>query len=773
MSRTPLAIACALAGILATQEKAAGAAGAAGAAQAAAGRDTAWRAVHGRIVSDGFGEPIPYAWVEVFAGERARGTIADPEGRYLLADVPAGQLWVRAYALGHAPLELWVHVPESGELSLDLSLRPLPIGLPALSIVSRPRPPASPPSFAARGSPADPELRALEGTPGAAELGIATAPAGGPGREPPDASSILYVRGAASDLKLVLLDGAPVYAPFHLGGLLAAAHPGALDSARLYVGGAPARYDGGLSYILDLTTRSGRRDRPHTAGALDGLGARARVEGPLGPGAFLAGARVLHGWGAEGWSAGRLPYGYAEGLARVDLDLGRAARLAATAFANRESVRLDGAGLLGTAYWGNAAGSVRFHGRLGTTDAALTAALAEFSTELPMGSDSVRVGTGRSRRLRLAADLDARAGTAFVGYGASLERQRLTLRSYGTAATDTAAFAHRIQADAWSAYGDVAWPALADLEVRAGLRASGFPATGDLRLAPRVSAAWRASEHSTISVAAGRYHQYVRTAETILSGNLEAGWSLVEPERLESSDSTTGPRAESAGSAYPLAVAGATHWVVRLDHEPRDELRLGLEGFYKTFDVGAEAPGLRAAGADLWFDWQGGPWALWAGYSLAWVWTAEAPTDSTGYAATRFSGRQLLSAGLRAPLPAGARLDLHLATSAGLPFFAVPIARGDAATGSEFEQTADRSADGPALAGAPDGSYLRLDAEVSRTWEARVFGTSGRIRPYVRVLNALDRRDALFYQFDAGRDLRARSLGAVPLLPIAGIEWSL
>ena len=767
MKRARLVSTCAVAVALATPQGTW-----ASSVQSAATRDTARRAVHGRVVTDGLGAPVPYAWVEILSDPTARGTVADPEGHYRLAGVPAGEMRVRAQALGHAPLELWVRVPESGDLSLDLSLRPLPIGLPALSIVSQPMPPESSRGLAARGSSADPELRALEATPGAAELGIAAAQTGRRGQPPPDASSILFVRGAASDLKLVLLDGAPVYAPFHLGGLLPAAHPGALDSARLYVGGAPARYDGGLSYILDLTMRSGRRDRPHAAGALDGLGARARVEAPLGPGAVLAGARVLHGWGAEGWTPDPLPYGYGEGHARLDLDFGAETHLAATAFANRESVRLDGAGVTGTADWGNVAGSVRLRARLGATHADLTAALSEFSTELPMGNDPVRVGVGRSRRLRLAAHLERKAGTTLVGYGAALERHDLALRTFGTALTDTATFAHRVDADVWSAYGDVTWPGLADLELRAGLRASGFPATDDLRLAPRVSAAWTASEHSTVSVAAGRYHQYVRTAETILSGDLEAGWQLVGPERTQASDSTANPLGTS-GSGPPLAVAAATHWVVRLDHAPREELRLGLEGFYKTYDVGVEASDLRAAGADLWFDWQDGPWAAWAGYSLAWVWSVRVPADTADPDATRFAGRQLLSAGLRAPLPAGARLDVHLATSAGLPYSAVPIGSTGTIAGDGVHESSDPRSDAPELAGAPDGSYLRLDAEVSRVWEARLFGAPGRFRPYVRLLNALDRRDALFYQFDAGRDLHPRSLGAVPLLPIAGIEWSL
>src|SRR5690606_20935748 len=113
--------------------------------------------------------------------------------------------------------------------------------------------------------------RALQSSPGLAELGLAEAMAGLPGQEPPDPSDVLYVRGTGADLKLVHLDGAPVYAPFPLGGLLEPFTPGLLTSADVYLGGAPAQYDGGLSYMLDLRTRGARTERMHVSGAVDML----------------------------------------------------------------------------------------------------------------------------------------------------------------------------------------------------------------------------------------------------------------------------------------------------------------------------------------------------------------------------------------------------------------------------------------------------------------------------------------------------------------------
>jgi hypothetical protein len=49
---------------------------------------------------------------------------------------------------------------------------------------------------------------------------------------------------------------------------------------------------------------------------------------------------------------------------------------------------------------------------------------------------------------------------------------------------------------------------------------------------------------------------------------------------------------------------------------------------------------------------------------------------------------------------------------------------------------------------------------------------SGRVRPYVRIINALDRRDALFYYFEPWRDPEVTPLARQSFLPIIGLAWS-
>jgi hypothetical protein len=120
------------------------------------------------------------------------------------------------------------------------------------------------------------------------------------------------------------------------------------------------------------------------------------------------------------------------------------------------------------------------------------------------------------------------------------------------------------------------------------------------------------------------------------------------------------------------------------------------------------------------------------------------------------------------------RFDVRLASSRGIPYTPIPTspqAGGPPTDEAAFDQATRETLARDAISGAPAGSYLRIDAMVSRGWTVHILGTDVELVPYLKVLNALDRRDALFYQFDAGQDMRPRSLESVPLLPVIGIEW--
>ena len=57
------------------------------------------------------------------------------------------------------------------------------------------------------------------------------------------------------------------------------------------------------------------------------------------------------------------------------------------------------------------------------------------------------------------------------------------------------------------------------------------------------------------------------------------------------------------------------------------------------------------------------------------------------------------------------------------------------------------------------------------SFTTRMFGQEFDVRPYLRVINALDQRDALFYYFEPWRDAELRPLAERSILPVFGVEW--
>jgi hypothetical protein len=133
----------------------------------------------------------------------------------------------------------------------------------------------------------------------------------------------------------------------------------------------------------------------------------------------------------------------------------------------------------------------------------------------------------------------------------------------------------------------------------------------------------------------------------------------------------------------------------------------------------------------------------------------------------------VITSGVAGPLGRAGKFEVRLAYGSGLPFAAIPNSVADGSTGgvaSPGDLNSAGPAEQPSLTQSPREPYLRLDAEVSRTWSPAFRGHRLELTPYVRLLNALDRRDGLFYRYQSA-DGTLRSLGALPFLPIAGLTF--
>jgi hypothetical protein len=252
---------------------------------------------------------------------------------------------------------------------------------------------------------------------------------------------------------------------------------------------------------------------------------------------------------------------------------------------------------------------------------------------------------------------------------------------------------------------------------------------------------------AALTLAGGRYHQLVLGRSLRVSG----------PGKEDVAD--------SLGIPTVPVVASANHLTLALDQELTRDLRLGLEGYFKRFEdlPDPEQVGTYASGVDVWVRRGEGVVSGWMGYSLAWYWSRP---DSAG-ASAHFNGRQLLSTGLAAQGKPG-RVELRVAYGSGLPYSSVgPLSDLGSATGG-----APADADLPTPGSVPQ-DFLRLDAQVSRTFTPRINGHDTLLTPYLRVINALNRRDALYYRWSPRDDPSAKPVATLPLLPVLGVEWKL
>jgi hypothetical protein len=727
---------------------------------AAPAPDTTWGAIRGSVQSEPSGRPVPMAIVEVQGPGRTWVTTADSAGVYSLSRVPSGRHLFRVRHLEHEPLEMEVLVPARGQVVLEVALRHRPLVLDtlqarggasgAIADESETAPP---------GVSAITDFPALEGS--GVGAGLPGAGAGGsPGSGSPggDGGDVLYVRGAAADLKLVLLDGAPVYAPFHMGGLIESFEPGLLSGARLYLGGAPARYDGGVSYVLDLSTRRPTGERHHVEGVMDMVSARGVVEGPAWKGAtYLVAGRLVHGTSLSRIEGEPFPYEYADALARVDVELGRGVSLALTGFRNGEGVRIDTlVGRTDFARWRNEAASLRLQGPFLGSRGQVTVAVSDFDALFPQATlTKVTVLQAQTRRARVAIDL-ARELTPelTLAYGYSYDRQWLRHRAHeSTLSSDRRLLDQESIGTSTGFYVEGLWRPARRWVLRGGMRSDMFSGGPAVTASPRASLTWLLSERAALTLAAGRYHQYVRVRS-------EFPFDLGTPDV-----------ADSLGLATELEVASANHVSLALDQEVAEGVRLGLEGYYKRFEdiPNPEQVGTYASGVDVWVRRTAGPLSGWLGYSLSWSWSLP---DTVHDDRTRFAGRQILSAGVLGRLGAG-RFGVRMAYGAGLPYTSVgiPTSPNLPSTGTGSEVEAPEDAPLAALATEP---FFRFDAELATTFHPRVIGRDTQLTPYLRVINALNSRDALFYRYAPSRPgASPRAVATLPLLPVFGVEWKM
>jgi hypothetical protein len=759
--------------------------------------------IQGTVRAAATAEPVPYATVRIV--ELRRSVATDAGGSYAIRGVPDGRWRVQASSVGYHPTELIVRTRGGTAVKMDFDLVAAPIPLPDVRVVARRERTESPAEV--HGGPRAVQLRApeLAAVPALAEADVLRAVQTLPSvAAASDFSSALYVRGGSPDQTLVMLDGIPLFNPYHAGGIFGALDPSAVASVDVLAGAVPARAGDRLGGIVDIRTRDGGRDRMRGNGGVSLIAARASIDGPLpsGRGSYIASVRrsyldaLTSAAYALELTEGTIPYGFTDAHLKVTHDAGGNGT-AASLYLNREVIdtpermRRE----TGDDYqirWGSRLASVSYRRTfgpawVGEARAAVTGFAATFDARErvlvpktpPEEIPYVPVLTGRTdtRNLLVAAEAIRHAPRRQTRAGIQGDAYRLAHRIVEVNPTPfgdfVVPFVRTDEPRTVAAYVDDEWAAADALTLRTGLRVLHAGELGTAWM-PRAGIRWAPTQGLAFSAGGGRYAQVVHS----LRDEESAASALLAYDLLAAAKPGTGlltgedvvMGAEWTRGATRVRLDAYSKWLHGLPLPPfaanpleapfvvPDGFRIG-EGTMRGVEMLARHVRGRAS------------WSL--SYALA---AAERRVGGEAYT-PQFNRRHSLDALAQLPFGARGEVTARLALASGQPY--TPVT--GFAMGYRYDPVSRRfTTDDPRgtlLVGEHNSArlprYLRIDLGGRREYHRRWFGAPMVIVPYVHVLNALNTRNVSFARPRIRGDGRAvlTYLPQLPFFPTIGAEW--
>ena len=741
--------------------------------------------VAGTVVDDSTDAPIPRATVLVVG--TTRGTITDERGRFVIGDVAAGARTLRTRILSHRPRDLAVVVVAGDTVTATIRLVAAPVTLGAVQ--ARARAPErdrfelSPNVGTVTLTPS-----AMSGVPALGEPDVLRTVQLLPGvNARNDFSSGYNVRGGESDQNLILLDGYPIYNPFHLGGLFSTFLEETVGEIELLTGGFGARHGGRLSSVLDV--RSADRVRP----GLHGTAGISLIASSLSIGSAakdgraswtLSGRRTYADKLVSVLSDRTFPYYFSDAVLHAARAIGRGnARVELTAYTGADD--LDGdftefgdssragggtfefdwsnqvVGVSLTDVWRDGA-RLPLLGRADSVGAEQRVSYTRFATALDLGAGALRL-TNSVNELRAAgavhwhrAGHERRLGYELSSYDIAYD--------VGSPGTSTQLFNLRQSPMAGAAYYQESWRPTSRLLAEAGLRGEHVSGRGWSGLSPRASVKWFATPDLAVSAAAGQYAQWLHSLNREDIPVRVFDFWVASDEFVEVSRATHLVLGVERWLG-PIRFARVEGWLKRYDHlleqNPADDPArrgdefLDAEGTSYGFDV-------------LLRQLDAGALSGWLSYTYAvsqrtqngiGYWPGHDRRHNVNLVGTWRAGRKYTF---------GARLGV----ASGTPFTDI--------VGQVVRRAYDPSVHGYGTGGLagerePLGGvrnaeryplFQRLDLSVSRagTWRGM------QLVPYFSVVNAYNARNVFIYTFDYTRNPPTREASSqFPLLPSLGL----
>ena len=219
------------------------------------------------------GELLPSA--HVFLPELGLGTTTNEAGYFAIASLPLGSYEVKFSFLGYQTQQRTL-TPRA-ERAVTINLRPIAVETEGLLVEASQSDATPTPGLVSF------PVQQLEQLPSiGGEQDVFQALQWLPGiRRSSEVDGGLVVRGGEPDQNLFLLDGAPVYYPWHAFSLLSTFQTETFKDIKLFRGAFPAEHGGRLTGVLDAEMKDGRRPDPKAIAALGVLSGRFLIESPI------------------------------------------------------------------------------------------------------------------------------------------------------------------------------------------------------------------------------------------------------------------------------------------------------------------------------------------------------------------------------------------------------------------------------------------------------------------------------------------------------------
>jgi hypothetical protein len=754
-----------------------------------AGQQSRAGVVAGRVVDAATSEGRAGASVSV-AGT-TRGAIADSLGRFVIDGLTPGSIVLQARMLGYKTTDQRVAVTSGDTTRVEIRLEQSAVVLGAMRSEARP---IDRELFATKPNVGTVSItaHAAEGVPKFGEPDVMRVVQLLPGVEARnDFSTGLNVRGGEADQNLILMDGYPIYNPFHLGGLFSTFIDPMVGDITLMTGGFPARYGGRLSSVLEVNSAEETRPGLHGTGEVSVLASTLQLGSAFagGKGSWsIGGRRTYADKFVELISTNELPYHFRDEQAHASYAFTPTTKLSFTLYDGRDaldaniasfgdSTSANPSGGTFSFGWGNTVGGLTLSksyalpsssgiarllfGTSGTIEQ--RGSVSHFSTALDLGAGALTLNNVVTDA-RLGGSLTTYTAGHDRTYGYDVAQYRI---SYLAKSPQTATLLYDLSQRpvSGSVYIDDLWRAGSRWLIESGLRGDALSGRPWAMLAPRLSAKFFVDSNFALTGAVGRFAQWTHSlAREDIPVRLFDFW---------------------LASDSGIPVSSAWHYIGGMERWYGTSRLARVEGFYKQYGTLLESnpqedPEMRgdefypvqgnSYGVDVLlrqFETPGHRFSGWIAYTYA---VAVRTQDTLRY----FPGHDrrhdvnIVGTWRLANYTFGARLGY----ATGTPYTDIvgEIVRRVYDPGFNASGTRGGTSTPEFVGGPRNGARLpttqRLDLDVARTYHVREMT----VAPYLSVVNAYDAKNVFLYVFDYSKAPPTReAISQFPILPSVGV----